>query len=354
MATGPITKISDVIVPSVFADYVQQESEVKSAAVVSGIVARSPVLDGLLSGGGKTFDIPSFRDLDDEEENTSGDDAVDAQNASYENSTPTDANRTDAVPKKIQTSQEVGIRLARNQAWSSADLATSLAGADPMAAVVSRVSNYWDRRRQAAMFATLTGVFADNTTNDSGDMTLNISGASFVDGVTNVSAESIIDAMQTAGDSHTDFVGMIVHSSVKARMEKNDLIDFIPDSESRPIATFRGLRVIEDDGVPVATGVYTSYFFGNGAIQWGVGSANVPTEIEREALAGNGGGQEILVNRVEWMLHPMGFAYVGSSPPSGGPRNSAGTAPLNAAASWNRVYPERKQIKLARLLSREA
>jgi hypothetical protein len=85
----------------------------------------------------------------------------------------------------------------------------------------------------------------------------------------------------------------------------------------------------------------------------GTGSPKVPTEVQRYPQAGNGGGQEVLYNRVEWSVHPAGHAYTGTSP-NGGPGNGTGANQLNVATSWNRVWPERKMIKFARLVTRES
>ena len=101
------------------------------------------------------------------------------------------------------------------------------------------------------------------------------------------------------------------------------------------------------------SGMYETWLFEAGALQLGVGAPKMPTEVQRQAQAGNGGGQEILYNRVEWCIHPMGHAYIGTAP-NGGPSNAASSNNLNIAGSWNRVYSERKQIKFARLLTREA
>ncbi len=105
--------------------------------------------------------------------------------------------------------------------------------------------------------------------------------------------------------------------------------------------------------MPRTGAVYDSWLFGAGSFRLGMGSPKVPTEVEREAGGGNGGGQEILYSRQEWSIHPVGHAYTGTAP-NGGPGNSAGANDLNNAGSWNRVYPERKQIKFARLITREA
>ena len=260
----------------------------------------------------------------------------------------------DSIAKKIQTSTEIAVRMNRNQSWASADLAAQLAGSDPMDAIGRRVSNYWMLRLQAAFVATINGVIKDNTANDSGDYTNDVSGASFIDGVTNFTAESFIDAAVTMGDSMEDLGLCLMHSTVYARAQKNNLIDFIPDARGEiEIPNFLGRTVVVDDGMPVTGNVYDTWLFGVGAVQWGIGSPKVPTEVAREAAAGNGGGQETLYSRQEWCLHPVGHAYTGTAA-NGGPGNGTGSNDLNNATSWNRVYPERKQIKFARLVTREA
>ena len=345
MATGTMFQISDAVVPEIFSLYTQQLTEQKSRLVASGALARDGALDALLAGGGLTFNVPSYKDLADDTERVSSEGAA---------STYVTAGAADPDPGKITTAQEIAVRLNRNYSWSSTDLAAALVGNDPMAAIGGRVADYWRRRLQTAFIATLTGVFADNTANDSGDYTNDISGGGFVDGVTNFSAEAFLDALVTMGDSQEDLGLVVVHSVVYNRMQKNNLIDFIPDSDGRVnIPTFLGRLVVVDDGMPVSSGVYQSWIFGQGAVRLGVGQAKVPTAVVRHEGAGNGGGQETLYNRVVWAIHPVGHAYVGT-PANGGPSNAASANNLAVAGSWNRVFGERKQIKIARLITRES
>jgi len=344
MASG-VTRIADVVVPTKFTPYAQQLTQEKSRLIRSGALTVDSVLSANLAAGGLTFNEPSFKDLDNDEENVSTDD-------------PT----SNSTPNKIGTATEIQVRLSRNNSWSSMDLTADLSGEDPMDAIANRVSDYWVRRQQAAFVATINGVFADNDAAPSGtdthtqyDMTLDISGASYVDGVTNFSAESFIDATVTMGDSMGELTLVMMHSIVYARAQKNNLIDFIPDSlnpAAQSIPTFLGRTVVVDDGVPHTGGVFNTWLFGRGAVRWGAGSPKVPTETDRIASAGTGGGQDVLYNRVEWCIAPAGYAYIGT-PPKGGPANTTGTAPLNAAASWSRVFSERKQIRIARLVTRE-
>jgi len=343
MASG-VTRIADVVVPEIFSPYVQQMTQEKSRLIRSGAITLDAQLNSALAGGGLTFNEPSFKDLDNDAENVSTDDPA-----------------TDSTPNKIGTATEIQVRLSRNNSWSSMDLSGDLAGADPMQAIANRVSDYWARRQQAAFVATLNGVFADNAAAPTGtehvqnDMTHDVSGAAFVDGVTNFSAEAFIDATATMGDSMEDLTMVMVHSIVYARMLKNNLIDFVSDSvngNAVRIPTFLGREVIVDDGVPRSSGVFNTWLFGRGALRGGMGSPKVPTEVDRKPAAGNGGGQDILFNRTEWIIHPVGHAYAGT-PPNGGPSNASTTNNLAHADSWKRVFSERKQIRIARLITRE-
>lgn len=343
-----LVRVSNVIVPSIFTPYAQQLTEEKSRLIQAGVLVRDPAIDNLLAGGGLTFNVPSWKDLTNEAENISTDTEYD-----YDGS-------DNSAPKNFGTSQEVAVRLSRNQSWAAANLAADLAGSDPMSAVAARVSNYWQLRLQAAFVATMTGVFADNAAapaaseHTQNDLTYDISGSSYNEGVTTFSAEAFIDAATTIGDSQEDLGVVMVHSVVYARMQKNNLIDFIPDSEGRVnIPTFLGRRVVVDDGMPKSGNVYNTWIFGPGAVRLGVGTPEYATEVQREPNAGNGGGQDVLYSRVMWCIHPVGHKYAGSAP-NGGPSNAATSNNLAAAGSWERVFPERKMIKVARLITREA
>jgi hypothetical protein len=351
MAAGPNTLVSDIVVPAIFAPYVQQLTMEKARIIQSGVAAVNPQIAAMLAGGGLTFNVPSFRDLDNDSDRVS----TDTAHVEFTGGT------AEPDPFKTRTSTEIGVRLSRNGSWSSADLAAALAGPDPMESIASRVGYWWTRRLQAAFIATMNGVIADNAAAPSGsdthvqnDLIVDISGGAYIAGVTDFSAEAFINASVTMGDSMEDLTAVFVHSVVYSRMQKNNLIDFIPDSTGLiQIPTFLGREVIVDDGMPRTGNVYDTWLFGRGAVQLGVGAPKMPVEVERKAGAGNGGGQEILYSRTEWAIHPVGHAYIGT-PANGGPSNAATANNLAAAASWSRRWPERKQVKFARLVTREA
>jgi len=363
--TNVSTTIADVIVPAIFTPYTQQLTMEKTAIIQSGIAARDDFLDNLLAGGGLTFTVPSWQDIGDPAENVSSDDA-----------------NTDSTPNTTQTSGEVAVRLSRNSSWSTMRLATALAGADPMQSIASRVSDYWVRRLQRAFVAVANGVFTTNELTDptlgragrtglsaaygsQADLTNSIAASAYSAGVTDFQAESFIDTATLLGDAAEDVTAVFMHSIVYSKAQKNNLIDFIPDAEGHiNIPVFLGRRVIVDDGMPnpagdtannantgAGSGLYHTWLVGPASFRLGVGTPVVPTEVFRYPSRGNGAGSDVLFNRVEWAIHPVGHAWVGSSPVfEGGPTNGQ----LSASGSFVRVFPERKQIKLARLISRES
>jgi hypothetical protein len=351
MPLAQSTQLSDVVVPEIFGPYVQQITAQKSRIIQSRAGTVDARLNLLLQGGGFTFNEPSFRDL-----SSLADERVSTDNPA-----------TDSTPDKVTAATEVQVRLSRNNSWSSMDLTADLAGADPMQSVATRVADYWVRRHQNAFVSTMSGVFASNAAGPTGslgalggtagDMTFDISGGAtgtFANGVTNFSAAAFIDAAGTMGDSMDDLTMVMMHSVVYARALKNNLIDFIPASineQATRIPTFLGREVVVDDGVPHNGAVFDTWIFAAGSVRLGIGSPRVPSEVWRHPSLGNGGGAEVLHSRVEWAIHPVGWAVLPAATAT--PGNSPTNAILSAATSWSRVFNERKQIKVARLVSRE-
>jgi hypothetical protein len=346
-------RLSDVIVPSVFTPYVQNLTKEKSALIAAGALVNDASIDALLSGPGLTFNMPNFKDLANDDENISNDD-------------PT----VKSSPKKIGTFQQIAVRMNRNQSWSSMDLVQQLIGPDPLNAIASRVAAYWTRRLQMAFIAMFAGVFADNAAAPTGtehvinDLTLDVSGGAFSDNVTNFTATNFLNASLKMGDALEDLSILMVHSVVYNRMQKLNLIDFVTDSNQQVrIPTYMGLRVVLDDAMPnpagvaginqTGAGIYHSWIFGPSVAAFGSAAPPVATETKRDPDSGNGSGQDTLFSRVQWTLHPYGHAYTGTSP-QGGPSNAATANNLAHAASWTRVAPERKQIPVVRLITREA
>jgi hypothetical protein len=362
MTTGH-TQVADIIVPSVFTGMAMEETRERSELITSGILQDSGILTRWMaaemgSGGGSwTLNRPTWNDLDASDstglERQANDSASELYNPDFENGFP--------VPQKITTYNEVAVRVLRNQHWSAVNLANDVQGTngqDALTVIGARVGRYWARRLQKMALAVLTGVFADNVANDSADMVHDISGTNFVDGLTNFNAGAFYDALQTLGDADADIVGMICHSAVRNSMRKAGLLESVNDAQGQLVYnTYQGLRLVIDDGMPNAGGVYESFLFRAGALQYGsVAPFNAVRFLEREE-AGNGNGSQELWNRVSWCIHPMGYAYTGTITNTvGGPLdgNTSTANTLAHADSWNRVAPERKQVGLIKLITREA
>ena len=263
-------------------------------------------------------------------------------------------------------------------------LTTALAGADPMQSIASRVSDYWVRRLQRAFVAGAQGVFATNELSTpnlgrtgtglnaaygvQGDLTNDISATAYSAGVTDFNAESFIDTCTLLGDAAEDVTAVFMHSIVYAKAQKNNLIDFIPDAEGHVnIPAFLGRRASSLTTVcrtRLATSTNgsqdrprESITLGSSArhrLRLGVGTPVVPTEVFRYPSRGNGAGSDVLFNRVEWCIHPVGHAWIGSSPAyEGGPTSNA---QLSQSGSFVRVFPERasKSAGSACLITRES
>lgn len=320
-----VTLLADVIVPEVFSPYVIERTAELSAFWQSGIVA--PVAE-LNMDGGKTIEMPFWQDLVGEDQVMS--------------------TTTDLTVAAITTDQDRACLNARALVYGAADLAGALAGDDPMIAIGDLYAAKWDRQMQKALIATLKGAMGALAAESPVVNSLDISGLSGAAAV--FDAESFIDASGTLGDAEGQLQSLAIHSSTLRVMKKADLIEFALDSDGKPtIPYYQGQRVIVDDSMPVTNGVYTSYLFGAGAIGYGEGNPKVPSETERLAL--KNGGQEYLVQRRHWVLHPRGIAW---SPVSGVPAlDTPSNLELANPANWHRVY-EPKNIRIVRFVHRNA
>jgi hypothetical protein len=343
-----------LLVPQVFNPYVFLRTQEKSKLIQSGAVARSGFLDNFLSGGGNIVTMPFYKDL-----------VRNVSNVSSSDDTAT------STPNAITGASIVQQRLSRNQSWTAADLAADLTGADPLKGIGDRVASYWAWDLQKTFLATLAGVFADNDAAASGsdthtqyDLTYDASTNTGLPSgtpqsasdTTRFSAELLIDTLATMGDSADGLRTLLVHPVVYARMLKRNMITFVPDSqEKRNIPTFMDMEVVSDNMMPAGVsgtglaGKYYTYILGSGALQLGMGSPRIPSEVFRAPNGGNGGGIETLYSRQEFVVAPEGTSYIGTAT-EGGASNTA----LATAANWSRRYPERKQVNIARLITQES
>ena len=329
------TKIADVIVPEVFNKYVIEKTAELSNFYMGGIISANPELNKLAEAGGSLINMPFWADL-------TGDDEV-----------LSDAGSLTVNP--ITSGQDKAVLYMRGKAWGVNDLSKALSGDDPMGAIASLVAEYWARRYQAILISSLKGIFADNLENDTGDMQVDVSGATNADVTadTKLNANNFIDVQATFGDAIGGVAGIAMHSTVYNNLKKVDSISFEKESMGDlEIETYRSLRIIVNDNLPyTAAGgalpgdtapFYTSYIFGNGAFGLGQGSAPVPTETDRDSLA----GVDILINRSHFLMHPRGIAWQSAVTVGSSPTNTE----AEDATNWDRVY-ERKNVRIAAIVT---
>lgn len=306
------TKISNIIVPEVFNPYVIQETVRLDAFVQAGIITNDPALDALASSGGTIINMPFWNDLDGDSEELSDSGSL--------------------TVNAITAGQDQARLHMRGKAWGANDLAKALSGDDPMGIVASKVAKYWVGERGKALFKSLKGI----ETALAGSNVLDISSKTGGDEI--ISLESTLDAKQLLGDNSSKLTGIAMHSAVYTRLQKNNEIEFVADSQTLvQIPKYLGYNVVIDDQCPVSNGVYTTYLFGQGAFGLGNGEAPTPTETDRDSLA----GEDILINRQHFILHPRGIKWTEASVAGKTPT----FAEIATAGNWSKVY-DTKNIRI--------
>lgn len=324
MADTPVA-LADVIIPEIFNPYFREMTTRINAFFQAGIVQEVPELN-FGDRGGTHIQMPFWQALGERAQLL--DDTVDLE------------------IKKVGTAQDSAVQHARALVYGGTDLSAALAGSDPMDAIAAGIAENWSYEFNMQLISTLKGAMGALLAESPDVNALDISGLSGL--AANIDGASFIDAGQTLGDAKDRVAGVLMHSAVEAYLAKNDLIDYIQESEGSPrVPFFMTKRVIVDDAAaPTPTGspaedVYDTYLFGPGAIGYGEGNPKVPSETGRKELTG--GGQDFLVTRRHYVLHPRGIKW---APASGVPAKlTPSDTELEGTGNWTRVY-EPKNIRM--------
>lgn len=320
------TAVADIIVPSIFAPYVVERTTSLSEIIGSGIAQRDPDFDARASGGGKTVDMPFWKEI-------TGNSQVLSDSGSL-------------TVNKITAGQDTASIHNRGDAWGVNDLADFISGDDPAGKIASMIGGYWARDMQTMLLKILDGLF-DNAagvlrTTHRLNIYADVVSGSITD-ANRLLGDTFVDGLVKLGDANQKITAMAMHSEVEGLLKKRDLIDFIPDSEGKAqIRTFQGRRVIIDDSCPKVAGTnspaYTTYLFGDGAFAWGEGTidADKATETNRDTLASD----DLIVSRRRFILHPRGVRWIGT-PAGASPTNTE----LATGANWQKAYQD-KNIRI--------
>ena len=331
-------QLADIYNPLTFNQAVQEAAIELNAFLASGVSVTDAQLTALANGPGNIGDLPFFLGL--------GNPQADGTNEpNYSSDNPA----SPSVPQKISGSKMIWRKAMMNNSWSTMDLSRELALSDPLGAITNRIGHYWAVNNQTRLIQSAIGVLADNVANDSGDMLYTV----YSDIVTplaanKISPAAVIAAKATMGDHANALTVIAMHSVIFSELQLQEVIIYekAAGTDIR-FPTYLGYRVVVDDSMPVVAGTnspqYTTILFGAGAFAQGSGTPTVPSELERIASQGDGGGQDVLHSRATEIIHPIGFEFLSSAIAA----NSPSLAELAEAAQWNRVYAERKNIPMA-------
>lgn len=325
------TRISDVIVPEVFAPYVLEPSTKTNKLLSSGAVVLDAQISGNLAGGGLTFNYSSW----DSTADSSGDTDV-------SNDDPASV----ATPEKIGSKQQIVARLERNKSWSTTDIAGQLAGSDPMQAIASSVGDYFDTQRNKTLVSLLTGF--TGSAGMASHVNAIYSDLASPAATAGIGAGAIIETKSAWGDHTSNGDVIVMHSDSYNSLLLQNLISFqATNVQDIGWGTYLGFVVAVDDALPKVAGVnasaYATYIVKSGGIMFGTALRPDAVETDREPLQGNGGGVEILVVRDCLAFQVKGAKWTGT-PASITPTN----AELATVGNWA-VAAELKNIPIVTL-----
>lgn len=307
------TKLTNVIIPENFNAYVSEKATEKNAFFRSGILVDNPQLRELLGAGGKTIHMPFVKPL-------SGDSEIPTEDS-------------DMTINNITTAEDIARRQLRVKAFGENQLASLLSGDNVMDRIADAYADYWNAEYTKILISTAKGVFAKltNKVHDKSTAAFSVSDA--------------IDAKFLLGDAHDKIGAVAVHSKAYALMLKQDQIENIPNSEGTGIIKiYKPLQceVIVDDSIPYESGENKTsmYMFGKGAMGFCEDLLGlVGTEIHRDPLKGL--GDNTLIQRKQFVLHPLGVKWTDTTCTGVSPTN----AELATAGNWEKVA-EDKNIAL--------
>lgn len=309
------TVLNDMIVPEVFNPYLIEETTKKSRFINSGIATSDPSVT--LSDGGKTIQVPFFKDIDEDDE-------------------VLEDGGVGLTVNKIDTAKSVAVVHARGTAYGASDLAKAFSGADPIGAIAGKLGEVWARKMQKLALASLEGVFKLDAMADS---VLDQSSAV-------LTAEMMADASFLLGDNYDKIQCVAMHSAVLNKLKKLELVDWVQPSDlTLGFYTYMEKRVIVDDSIAAASGVYPIYFFGNGAFSYNENAAMAKVETERDAQK----GFDNIYSRRFFTMHPRGMQWLGASVTGDTPTNSE----LALKANWA-LAADRKNVAIGLLKARVA
>lgn len=290
---------------------------------------------------------------------------------------------TDINTESRKTYTQGRIVVGRSQGWTEKDFSSDITGEDFLPAA-KEVAEFFDDLDQQTLLSEMKGVFSMATGAKNIEFvnthTYDITGEQ----ENNMFAETTLNtAIQKAlGDQKSKFKLAIMHSQVATNLENLNILAYAKYTDKDGIqrdvtlATVNGRAVLIDDNMPVeiveaaaAVGTpgtdgyvaahegylkYTTYVFGEGAIEYTNCGAKVPYEMDRNAK--KNGGETTLYARQRKVWSPWGISFKDSSiisPTDEQLADGKNWELANSHESGSKVeYFPHKAIPIARIITR--
>lgn len=277
----------------------------------SSIVARSARFDALASVGSQKITVPFLNPLDAEVE---------------ENVASPDESIMAGVNGMSGGTQDA-ITHFRDQSWASGRMIPTLKGVDPMMEVARKVERYKIERRKKHLATNLTAI------------AITAGSPYTADGLTEVlNSKLILKGLQTFGDAKGKVKTAVMHSIQHFYLQEAAL-GYKPASETDTgFAQIHGINIVVTDTMPVTlVALVADDAFAYGAADLG----DQTLELAAIPRGSRGWGNDEITARWQYILHPMGFNFVGAV-------DASNASPTNAEMAngndWALAVSNRKAV----------
>lgn len=335
LGVSEITKITDLWVPEVIEQGMQEPVVERTAFMDSGVVVTSPELTRIASGPGDLVKIPFLIE-------PNHDDQLQVQDTAPE------------LRKMVSGSQQAAV-FNRVSTLAYAALANAVAGAggDLLRAILNAVQGLRKRQRNRLVIAALKGLFDTPAAPDA------VTGAfkalrldHFLEAGASPLTANLVDStmllrgIALLGENSELLTGgaVLMHTDIATSLLDQDQIDVVRNSEGQIVLrSWKGMKVFTSDLLVRAGGtsgkVYSTFLCGLGSIAMG-DKPQIVTDMAGEVAALQLDTRDIaknnvaLYDRTRFICHPQGAKWTpGESVPAAedaGPSN----AELADDANW--------------------
>jgi len=260
----------------------------------AGVMTSSAAIAATLAdGAGIRTEVQAWNDLEYVESNISNDDPADR-----------------ATPLKMDTKLWSAVRNHRNVGISGMNLVQDFTGVDPLTALSSRISNYKNSDEVALFFAVLDGI---TKTTDTETKKL----IQTMDGDFDI--KQVLKMLQASKGDNAGVIKTIGMNSARyLDLQLAGIVETTRSTADTDVATVAKLKVVVDDRFgDRVIGLGDGLFHYSSAPQ-----ARKSVEVESDASAGHGSGQDTIWFRWKQIIHPMGFDFTGTFAAKGGPSHT--------------------------------